>query len=191
MRRYAEDARRHASCTLLGLKSQTQGRNVRVAGTLAGIRALMTKKGDRMAFLKLEDETGSAEIVAFPEAFAAAEGVLTADAPLLVSGTVDGADGGSPTVKAEKIECLIQVRKQAVRRVTVRFTATGMSRADLDHLHQVLAGHPGPCAVRLRVNVPGQAEATVAAGETLRVAADDALLRDVERLLGKGSVVFG
>lgn len=191
MRRYAEDARRHANCTLTGLKTQAQGRNVRVAGTLAAVRGRLTKKGDRMAFLKLEDETGTAEIVAFPEAFAAAEALLTPDAPLLVSGTVDGADGGSPTVRAEKIECLVQVRKQAVRRVTVRFSATGMSRADLGRLHSVLSEHPGPCAVHLRVNVPGRAEATVAAGESLRVAADDALLREVERLLGKGSVVFG
>jgi len=144
-----------------------------------------------MAFLKLEDEQGSAEIVAFPEAFAAAEALLSPDAPLLVSGTVDGADGGSPTVRAEKIECLVQARKKAVRRVTVRFSATGMNRADLGRLHAVLSGHPGPCALHLRVNVPGKAEATVAADEALRVAADDALVREVERLLGKGAVVFG
>ncbi|MDH4229091.1 MAG: DNA polymerase III subunit alpha [Nitrospirota bacterium] len=190
MRRYREDARRHASCTLEAVRRQAQGREVRVVGTLAAVRGRVTKKGDRMAFLKLEDETSSIEVVAFPEAFRAAEALLTPDAPLLVTGTVDGADS-TPTVRAERIDSLLEIRKKSVRRVTLRFSASGVSRTDLVRLREVLGTHPGACPVHLRVKVPGSVEATVATAESLRVNPGDDLVRDVERLLGRDAVVFG
>jgi DNA polymerase-3 subunit alpha len=128
-------------------------------------------------------------VIAFPDALKAAEPLLKADAPLLVSGTIDAGDTETK-IKATRIESLPDVRKRSVRTVTVRFTSTGLSRADMDRLRQTLGAHPGPCGVRLAVHVPGVVDATVAAAPDLTVAADDNMVRDVERLLGRDSVAF-
>ncbi len=41
-----------------------------IAGVVAGLRPLKTKRGDRMAVFSLEDETSKVETVVFPECFA-------------------------------------------------------------------------------------------------------------------------
>ncbi|MFQ5509238.1 MAG: DNA polymerase III subunit alpha [Leptospirillia bacterium] len=189
MRRYRDDVARFAT-TDTSLGGKEEGKDVRVAGLLTDIRGRITKKGDRMAFLTIEDEAGVCEVIAFPDAYQAAEPILIPDTPLLVSGTVDGTDQGSK-VKATRIESLIEVRKRAVRKVVFKFTSTGMSRGHLASLKDVIRSHPGPCEVHLQVHVPGQVNATLAAAPMLTVSADDALIRDAERVLGRGSVAFG
>jgi DNA polymerase-3 subunit alpha len=189
MRRYRNEARRYATADTTRLKGLAAGKEVRVAGILAAQKGRITKRGERMAFLTLEDEEGAVEVIAFPDALKAAEPLLKADAPLLVTGTVDVGDSETK-LKAVRIESLTDVRKRMVRTVTVRFTSTGLTRADLARLKDTLAAHPGPCAVRLAIRVPGAVDATLATAPGLTVAADDAMVRDVERLLGRDAVAF-
>jgi len=189
MRRYRPEARRYATADTVRVRGMPAGKEVRVAGILAGQKGRITKRGDRMAFLTLEDEDGAVEVIAFPDALKAAEHLLKPDAPLLVTGTVDAGDSETK-LKAVRIESLTDVRKRLVRTVTVRFTSTGLTRADMVRLKETLAAHPGPCAVRLAIRVPGAVEATLAAASDLTVAADDAMVRDVERLLGRDAVAF-
>ncbi|MBI5136034.1 MAG: DNA polymerase III subunit alpha [Nitrospirae bacterium] len=190
MRRYREDARRFATTTVESLAQCADGKEVRLAGILTGVRGRITKKGDRMAFLALEDEHGQTEVIAFPDAFKQAEPLLRVDAPLLVTGTVDASDTGTNKIKATRIDNLIDIRKQRVRQVILHFTSTGLSRADMAGLRAALTRHPGPCAVRLEVHMPGVADVTLSTAPDLQVAADDALISDVERVLGRGTVAF-
>jgi DNA polymerase-3 subunit alpha len=56
------------------------------------LRAVTTRKGDRMAILQLEDLTGSCEAVVFPRTYARLADHLMVDARLLVWATVDRRD---------------------------------------------------------------------------------------------------
>ena len=50
---------------------------------------MMTKKGDRMAIVTLEDLSGVVEVVIFPELYATCGELLSGDEPLLVSGGLE------------------------------------------------------------------------------------------------------
>lgn len=52
------------------VKGGHKGTTVVTTGLVESVRELFTKKGDRMAFIKLADQTDSIELVAFPEAYA-------------------------------------------------------------------------------------------------------------------------
>lgn len=65
------------------------GQNVAVAGLLVNHRVITTKKGDRMAFLKLEDMQGDIEIVVFPRTYEQYKADLLPEAILLVGGKVE------------------------------------------------------------------------------------------------------
>jgi DNA polymerase III alpha subunit len=65
------------------------GQNVAVAGLLVSHRVITTKKGDRMAFLKLEDMQGDIEIVVFPRTYEQCKADLVPEAILLVAGKVE------------------------------------------------------------------------------------------------------
>lgn len=56
------------------------------------VRIINTKKGDRMAFLGLEDQSGEAEGVIFPRAFETLEPMLQEDVPFILWGKADRRD---------------------------------------------------------------------------------------------------
>jgi DNA polymerase-3 subunit alpha len=62
---------------------------VLTAGLLKKRKDIVTKKGDRMAFIELEDMSGHAEIVIFPRTFAKASGWLDHYQLFVVKGTID------------------------------------------------------------------------------------------------------
>ncbi len=51
------------------VRSGYKGTTVVTTGLIESVRELLTKKGDRMAFVKLVDQTDSIELVAFPETY--------------------------------------------------------------------------------------------------------------------------
>ncbi len=77
--------------TPVGELTNINGRkSVKIAGMVAHSKEITTKKNkERMAFVTLEDQTGSVEVLVFPSVFKEVEFYLLADEPILVEGMVD------------------------------------------------------------------------------------------------------
>lgn len=56
------------------------------AGILEEIKPIMTKKGDRMAFIRLADMEDALEVVAFPKAFEKFKDILTENTCVVIKG---------------------------------------------------------------------------------------------------------
>ncbi len=74
------------------LEEQVDKAKVSVVAMVAELRAVTTRKGDRMAVLQLEDLSGACEAVVFPKSYARLADHLMVDARLLVWATVDRRD---------------------------------------------------------------------------------------------------
>ncbi|HLC06591.1 MAG TPA: OB-fold nucleic acid binding domain-containing protein, partial [Candidatus Babeliales bacterium] len=72
-------------------------------GLLKTRKDIVTKKGDRMSFLQMEDMSGTAEIIAFPKTFARAEKWLGSHNVFIVKGVVDVVEGAPCKIKAQDI----------------------------------------------------------------------------------------
>ncbi len=59
---------------------------------LSSVKPVVTKKGDRMAILQIEDLTGKAEAVVFPKSFERLKDYIEADQRLMIWGKVDRRD---------------------------------------------------------------------------------------------------
>lgn len=82
------------------------------AGTLlilpvlvVSVRAILTKSGEKMAFLKLEDKTDSIEAVLFPKLFKEHGSAVVPGACLLVKGKVS-VRNGEPSIAIEELKLL-------------------------------------------------------------------------------------
>lgn len=78
------------------LKMRTSGRQdevVAAAAIIQSVRVLVTKKNQQMAFIKLEDLTGSIEAVAFPETWKNYSALLVPDKTIAVKGKVTIREG--------------------------------------------------------------------------------------------------
>jgi len=82
---------------------------ITVGGIITNVRTILTKKGDKMAFVKIENKTGETEIVIFPSTFAACGANLVMDNVIKATGKVnaldkDGKPSSEPKIIADSIE---------------------------------------------------------------------------------------
>lgn len=76
-----------------------------VAGVISAAKPLITKSGDKMFFVKIEDTRGSCEVIVFPKVYAASPTTVELGNMIAVSGTVSFKDA-DPKVIAEKIDII-------------------------------------------------------------------------------------
>jgi DNA polymerase-3 subunit alpha len=79
-------------------------KHVTIAGIEEGLKKIMTKKGDTMAILTLEDPTGKIEVTLFPKTYAEAASLFgRPDTVLVIRGTLDQR-GGQLQLRAEALK---------------------------------------------------------------------------------------
>ena len=94
------------------LKFQREEAKVCVVVMLNNVKKVMTKKGDPMAILQIEDLTTTGEAVVFPKTYERINPILLVDAKLIVWGKVDKKDDRSQLIvedaePVEKIELIV------------------------------------------------------------------------------------
>ena len=86
------------------------GRVMTIGGLVSSVRSIVTKSGTKMAFVKLEDKTGEAEVIVFPNLYEQVGAKLVQDAVIRASGKVAARDrDGNLTSDTKLIADEIQV----------------------------------------------------------------------------------
>ena len=156
--------------SLATLDAGRDGQAVRVGGVLLGVKQQVTKRGEAMARLTLEDLEGIAEVIVWPRVLEAARPSLQKEAALLVRGRLD-MSGDEAKVSAEELMPLDEAlgRAQAVH---VRLDQKGAPSAGSGQalrLKQWAQAHPGRTALWLHV-LSGRDEVVQKAGQGVSLA---------------------
>lgn len=123
-----------------------------VAGLITEYRELITKKGTRMAFAKVEDLTGTAELVIFPDTFAKYGELLKEEKPFLIGGGLE-VENGNAKIIADSFALFEEVLKKT-KKISLRLDKLEID--DYEKLESLLTENKGPTNVRLVMNVSGQ-----------------------------------
>lgn len=121
-----------------------------VLGMISTMREIITKKGTRMAFARIEDMSGSVELVIFPDTFAQYERVLKSDLAIVVSGTVEREEGHSKMI-TEVVRSAEDMFKQ-IKRITLDMEPVMATK--LAELREWADKYPGDTALSLRLHLP-------------------------------------
>ncbi len=181
--------RRLTTLTSQSLADYQVEQMVTLGGLITQHRAQMTKNGDRMAFLTLEDLYGSVEVIVFPEAYRQSITACESDEPVVVWGKVKiEAEGGDSRLIAQRILPL----KDAValgdfRRLTLQVSPQH-DRTTLQQVRDLLTTTPGSCSVVLSLSFPDGERVMLRATDRLNIAPSMALLAELEVLLGVENV---
>ena len=128
------------------------GEKVAVGGIIHQKNIKYTKNGNKpMAFLTVEDFTGSMEVAVFSAAYEKYGSLLLEEAPILVEGRLDLSEEEAPKVIAASITPLDATPP---RSVGVTLPADGL--VEPDTVLAVLRSHPGTCPVYLRELATGR-----------------------------------
>ncbi len=76
-----------------------------IGGIVEEVKAVMTKKGDKMVFLKIADMTDSIEAVVFPKIFEEFQDILIPESCIVIKGTFSTRNGGK-SLMVDKVKAL-------------------------------------------------------------------------------------
>ncbi|MDX2252971.1 MAG: DNA polymerase III subunit alpha [Nitrospira sp.] len=176
-----------STATTDGLPDCGDGKEVKLCGIIASVKSMLTKKGDRMAYVTLEDLQGTAEVIVFPDLFKTAGDLVAPEQLVRITGTIDRGDKGTK-LRASKIEPLAEVQKQAVKRVQIRLADRPDAPDQLLRLRDIFQRHPGGTTVYLTFQLDAALEAETAPLAKWTVSPSEHFVSDIEEVLGKGGL---
>lgn len=185
--KYEKTLKAYATASTDTLAEFRDQEEVTLGGVVDGIKEIMTKKGDRMAFLTLQDLTGSCEIVVFPDLFKASPTLMRKDATVFIRGRVNSRDD-IPKVIAEEVIPLDDVKKRFTRLVSIDLHTAGLDPVLLEKLKGILGSHRGKVPVYLSFRDPSGKTAVIQPGDEFRVETNEGLFQAIESLLGENAI---
>lgn len=184
--KYDDLLKRFANVTSSTLAKVAESSQVRIAGLVKTVKEINTKKGDRMAFMELEDLEGSVEVTVFSDVYVQNRALLQSGDPLIVSGTKEG-NGENPKILAQDIIRIEDAPNKFGRMIHIRIVATGATPEHIKDLKRILGAHRGSIPVTLHVVVPNKTE-TVLNLPSVTCGATQELVEQVEHTLGRPSI---
>jgi len=158
-----------------------------IAGIIANIRTLQTKKGDRMAVVSIDDNTGKMDVLCFPESYHKYRDLLMKDKLIIVEGEV-GIDEFTNNYRllCRDIYSLEQARARFSARLKIHLLKD--KNEDINQIAAILEKYRGGnCHVTIDY-AKQDAKANLQLGNDWRIRPTDVLLETLKDLLNEQNV---
>ncbi len=163
-------------------RRKDQKRRVILVGLITELKELITKKGTRMAFAKIEDLVGSCELVIFPDTFAKYEALCREEGPVLIAGLLESGEGNIK-IMVDSISTMDEVLKKT-KRVVMRLDRVQVD--EYEKLNSLLQGHPGSTLVDFEILLPdGKQKVKMDLEKPLSVQMSNDFFESVQTELGR------
>ncbi|QQS47761.1 MAG: DNA polymerase III subunit alpha [Acidobacteriota bacterium] len=144
---FADSIRGLAACDSGAISEGAHGDQTAMAGLIVDLAVRTTKKGDRFALFRLEDQFGSVKIVCWPEQYNRFKSMLQPDLAVLVRGRLEISDDGATTIIANEIQPLEKARARAARAIILRMPEDAVTREGIEAFNELASSHPGSAAI--------------------------------------------
>ncbi|HLC18367.1 MAG TPA: DNA polymerase III subunit alpha [Thermodesulfobacteriota bacterium] len=179
----------YATCPIEALVERTNGEEVTIGGMPTETREITTKRGERMAFMRIEDRSSGCEVIVFSELYKKSIELIASETPLLVTGRLDK-EAEEVKVVASDIFPLEEApgagRRIKAKNTHILLTTVGLDSQGLLELKDVIKESPGRSPVFLHLVYPDNREVVLSLPEELNI---DPLERTFERIRGSRGVV--
>lgn len=141
----------HVNAHVANISQIEDKKRIVLGGLIGELREIITKKGNRMAFGNLEDQTGAVAMVIFPEVFAKYQHVIKSGKPLVVTGVLEKEEGSEQIITEEfkLVESLAQNAREVVFLVKA-----DQGVFDVAKLQSIIKRHKGDVRSRIEVVFP-------------------------------------
>ncbi len=187
LQRHADRLSKFTNADTQSLKEKPDGSAVRLGGVITHVKTIRTKRGDPMAFVTLEDMTGTVEITVFTAVYDAVAEILTEESPVLVEGQLQREEN-AVKVLADKMVGMNQAEETWTAAVQVNLDVSRTDRDQLLQLKEIFKNHPGGSPAYIHLIRPDCSETVIALPETVRLKAGQDLCQAVRGVLGYDAV---
>jgi DNA polymerase-3 subunit alpha len=187
--RYQEEIKKYTDLDISTLPKLQNGAEVKICGLVSALKEIVTKKGDRMGFLTLEDMKGFVEVILFPEVFKAALPHLRGGDPLLIKGTLDISEENIK-LKAIEVHSLPELPSSPMKPLHLKIPLSDLTSSQLAHLKEIIEAHRGSSKVLLHLIGGSHRETIVALPERYTVDPSPNFKNTVQNLFKSSRISF-
>jgi len=185
---YRRQLARATTCGLAAVVDRAEGELVTVGGIVGATKAVTTRRGEPMMFVRLDDLEGAVEVVVVPAVLAEARELLMPDAIVLVSGRVDQKGEGETKLVAQTVRPFTPDPGGEEERLLVRVDLNRLDPGHLGTLRRLLVDHRGSAPVVLEMASP-EGRRRLRLGEEFCVnPRDGSLMASLKTLFGERCV---
>ena len=185
---FADNLKKMTDGVLADVRPTGNG-SIVVAGLVVALRTMQTRRGDRMAFVTLDDKTGRIEIAVFSDLFQQHRDLLVKDTLLVIRGqvSVDDYTGGFK-MRADEIYDIDRAQSAFAARLVINVDAEQMANGFIKELQQILKpASSGSCRVNIRYRNPS-AEAVLTFDDNWKINVTTSVLDHLKQLTGPDRV---
>jgi DNA polymerase-3 subunit alpha len=164
------------------IQEATHGDQVALAGIVVDLAVRTTKKGDRFALLRLEDQFGSVKIVCWPEQFNRYRNLIREEEIVLVKGRLELSDEGDATIVSQELHQLERARSNAARAIVVKMSEAAVSAQNITRLGDVASRNQGSAALFIEVETSDGLTVRLRPQQIFRVNVSPELTGEIETL---------
>jgi DNA polymerase-3 subunit alpha len=187
--RYEDEIKKYTNLDTSTLPKLQNGAEVNICGLVSGLKEIVTKKGDRMAFLTLEDMKGFVEVILFPEVFKAASPCLRGGDPLLVKGILDLTEEHIK-IKATEVHSLSEVTLSPPKPLHLRIPISSLAASQLTDLRDIIVANRGASKVLLHFLGGNNREIVVALSDRYTVDPSQDFRNHIQNALKSALISF-
>ena len=187
--RYEDEIKKYTNLDTSTLPKLQNGAEVNICGLVSGLKEIVTKKGDRMAFLTLEDMKGFVEVILFPEVFKAASPCLRGGDPLLVKGILDLTEEHIK-IKATEVHSLPEVTLSPPKPLHLRIPISSLAASQLTDLRDIIVANRGASKVLLHFLGGNNREIVVALSDRYTVDPSQDFRNHIQNALKSALISF-
>ncbi len=184
---YLDVLKKRANCDTQSIGEKQDKATVSIGGVVTNSREIITKKGNRMAFVTIEDTKGLLEVVVFADVFEASRQHLGADTAVLVEGTLDKGEETSKVI-AKSISPLKKGAGNGGGGVYIELFDRDIPEERIAGLRRLIQEHRGKSRVFLRVGNREEGYVTISLSEEMGVDPTNGFIAAVRDLFAGGSV---
>ncbi len=163
-----------------------------VGGMITASKEITTKKGDRMAFITLEDFGGKIEVICFPKCYEKCKDSVRVGNVVVVQGQLEGSDTGAKVLASmiTPLEIISQDKMKNIRTVVFRLDPYTTSKEQLENLKRLCVKNKGACKGVIEYVAPDGVKARFQLPDDLNFSADYLFVQEVKEIFGRDVLGF-
>lgn len=164
-----------------------------IAGMIVDLRVIKTRRGDKMAFVSLDDGRSRVEVSVFSELYGLCHSLISKDRILIVTGELKPPEEGKESeIIAQSVADVNGLRQDKLRAIRIPVRASKLNRELIRQLKEILSAHllQGKVAVEIVYQRENGVQGTIHLGEDWVVMASDQLFDELAALFGNESLQY-
>jgi len=185
--KYEDLIQKYTTVNSVNIQDVADGKMIRMAGFVKIHKLHKTKKGDMMAFSAIEDQSGSIEVVVFPEVYAKAHMLLANEEIVILEAEVQKNENIVKLI-ADKIVPIEKAPEEWTNGVLIKVDNQESSVETLEKLKSIIENFPGDCTVCLKIGIDDKPPVLVKLSDEYMTDSSPSFFVEVEKLLDKGAI---